>query len=155
MSVAAKQPEVRFNKVGPHSLSGVAYVPKVIAIEKTIVATSHNSDFMVLPAGSLITRVDAVVETAINGTNPTISFGTDGDANALIASTDFDVTTAGNWATNVGSTNATNPNGLYLHAADTLRIALVCTNCTEGKVRFLMHYLEKDAIAERGFHFNL
>lgn len=153
MSVAAKQPEVRFNKAGPFSHEGVAFVPKTLVIEKTVTGTTTD-DFYLIPAGSFVSRVVAAVITGCNGT-PVVTFGIDGDPDAFINATDFNAETAGNSATNIGSATAPGANGLYFHAADYLRVAVSGSGTTSGKVRFLVEYYELAAMADRIVHFAL
>lgn len=153
MTLAAKQPEVRFNKAGPFSNEGIAFVPKTIVVEKTATGTT-NDDFFLIPAGSFVSRVVATVITALNGT-PVVEFGVDGNPDMFIDATDFDASTAGNWATNIGSATAAGANGMYFAAADNLRVAVSGSGVSSGKVRFLVEYYELAAMADRIVHFSL
>jgi hypothetical protein len=146
-----KQPELRFDLVGPNSLAGVSFVPKVITVTLDLSTGAGNYDFWTAPAGTLITRVDAVAEDAADG-SATMELGTDGNADALIDTLDsFDPTSADAWATNHGSANADNPDGLFLPAGDVLRATIGGTPTT-GTVRLVIQYFELDAMFLRGVH---
>lgn len=153
MSVALSQPEIRFNLAGPFALQGLSFVPKVITVEKNCTAAG-NFDFWTCPAGTYIKSAFAYVETTVTGTAPTFTFGDDGAAGCFITTTDFDVTTAGNWATSLGSTTATNAEGKFYPAGDTMRIVLGGTP-TGGKVRLVIEYFEVGAMFNRGTHFSV
>lgn len=145
----SKQPEIRFDKVDPTGLTGVSYLPKTIFVTKTVTAAG-NDDFLVVPAKTFIKQVVATVLTAVNNSG-TVTLGLDSDADAFITTTDFDASTAGNYAVSTGSTVAAGKAGLYLPAGDTLRIAVAGT-CTEGSVAFMIEYYELGAMATRGAH---
>lgn len=153
MALAKGQPRIRFAEhFNPGDMSALAFTPKTVTITKDIDG-AENDDFWLAPEGAFIQQAFAYVIEALNGTSPTVSLGTDGDAEALIASTDFDISTAGNWATNIGSTNATNPEGLFLPSGDFLRIAVVGTDVTSGKVGIFVQYYEVEDMIDRGPHF--
>jgi hypothetical protein len=151
--VNGKQPSVRFNLAGPFAMAGVSYLPKVLTFSKTGIAGTENEDFITLPAGTFIAQAFLQVDTAVNNTG-VVTLGTDGAADGLINATDFDASTDGNWATNIGSATATYANGLYLHAADTLRLATTGT-ADEGAVSGFIVYYETAAMNEDGIHFEL
>lgn len=153
MALAHGQPRIRFAEhFNPGDMAALAFVPKTITLTKEITG-AENDDFWLAPSGVFIQQAFAYVIEALNGTTPTVSLGTDGDAEALVASTDFDISTAGNWTTNVGSTNATNPEGIFLPAGDFMRVAVVGTDVTEGKVGIFIQYYEVEDMMERGPHF--
>jgi len=83
----------------------------------------------------------------------TVTVGVDGDADMFITSTDFDVSTAGNWATNIGSTLADGAKGKYFAASDIARLAATGTTLTSGTVRVLFEYYEVGEMFTRGIHF--
>lgn len=145
MTVASKQPEIRFNLAGPMAMQGVSFEPKVIVVDKTIGTATGNDDFMQIPAGAFINEIVAVVTSAGNA-NTTVSLGTDGDAEAFITSTALTMETA--------NTFVKFSTGYYFAAADNLRIAVSDTPVASA-VRFVISYFEFAAMAERGVHFNL
>ena len=147
------QPEIRFHKVGPNSLAGISYVPKTIAFKKHSIAGTSADDFWVAPAGVFVTQACMRVETALDGSG-TVALGLDGDPDALITTTDFDASTTGAAASNIGSTLAVGAVGLYLNAGDTLRLTVGGTP-TVGAVSGVITYWEMEAIESRGYHFDL
>lgn len=153
MSIQNSQPEIRFSKAGPNGQQGISYVEKVLTFKKESISGTSNDDFFVAPAGVFITQAFIRADVELDGT-PTVEVGTDGDPNALIDTTAFDATTAGNWGTNIGSATAAGANGLYLEASDTLRIA-IGGSPTQGEVSGFIKYFEMDAILEQGVHFDL
>ena len=148
-----KQPEIRFSKYGPNSIEGIAYVPKVMFLKKTGISGTSNDDFFVAPAGVFVQQAMLRIDTELDGSG-TVELGVDGNPDALIDQTDLDASTAGNWATNIGSTTATGANGLYLHAGDTLRLAVGGTP-TQGALSGFIQYFELEAMESRGEHFDL
>lgn len=152
MAQQTGQPEVRFTKAGPFGREGLSYVEKVLAFKKENISGTSNDDFWQAPAGTVITQAVIRCETALDGT-PTVTLGTDGDPDALINSTDFDATSAGNWATNLGSGTAAGANGLYLDAGDAIRLA-IGGSPTQGAVEGYIKYMELDSVKEQGFHFD-
>lgn len=153
MSIHIGQPEVRFSRVGPYSQEGVAFVPKAILVKKTVTG-AENDDFWTIPAKTFVSRVVAMVETALNATDATFEVGVDGNPDMFIDTTDFDATTAGNWATNIGSTTAVGAKGQYFPASDVMRMAAAGTTLTEGEVHVLIEYYDVASMEARGFHFN-
>lgn len=145
MSIAGNQPEIRFNLAGPYGLQGISYEPKIMLVDKTIGTATENDDFVQLPAGTFISEVVAIVTDA-GDANTTVSLGTDGDAEALITSTALTMETVNTFVKFTA--------GLYLAAADKLRIAISDTPVASA-VRFVISYFELAAMAERGVHFNL
>jgi len=148
-----KQPEIRFDKVGPNSLAGISYVPKVIAFKKESISGTSNDDFWAAPAGTFITCALVRIDALLDGSG-VITLGTDGDADALIDATDLDTSTVGNSASNIGSTTAAGAVGLYLKDGDNIRLA-VTGSPTVGAVSGVIIYYEMEAIEDRGFHFDL
>lgn len=148
-----KQPEIRFSKYGPNSIEGIAYVPKIFYFKKESISGTSNDDFFVAPAGTFIQQAFVRIDTELDGT-PTLELGVDGNPDALIDQTDMDATTAGNWATNIGSTTAVGANGLYLHAGDTIRLA-IGGSPTQGAISGFIQYVEMEAMESRGEHFDL
>lgn len=154
MAVQNGQPEIRFSKAGPWSKEGLSLVPKVLSFKKTAISGTSNNDFWVAPAGALITRVDARIDTALDGSG-VVTVGTDANPDAFIDATDFDTSTIGNWATNVGSATAAAAKGLYLESGDTIRLA-VTGSPTVGAVSGIIHYYElDDIVTNKGVHFDL
>lgn len=154
MSVQKGQPELRFSKAGPWSREGVALVPKTLSFKKTAISGTSNNDFWVAPAGVFIQQAFVRADVALDGSG-TVELGTDGNPDALIDTTDFDPTTIGNSATNIGSATAVGANGLYLEAGDTIRLA-VGGSPTVGAVSGFIQYFEMDDILEnKGVHFDL
>lgn len=151
--VQSKQPTIRFSKAGPYGLEGLSFAPKVITFSKTGIAGTEDEDFWVAPAGTFIAQAFITVDTSVTNSG-VVTLGTDGDPEALIASTDFDASTIGNYATNIGSTNATNPEGLFLNAGDTIRLATTGT-ADAGAVSGFLVYYEVDAMLGVGVHFEM
>lgn len=150
MPVQTGQPEIRFSKVGPNADKGVSFVPKIFYFQKVVTAAG-NDDFWVIPAGVYIEQIFVRVDTALDGSG-TITIGKDGDPDGFINTTDFDASTAGNWATNIASATAAQAEGEYFHASDTLRIVAGGTP-TEGQVSGFVKYYELGSMAER-IHFS-
>ena len=149
----AKQPSIRFDLAGPYAMDGVSYEPKVLCFRKTGIAGTENDDFVTLPAGTFIAQAFIACDTTVNNSG-VVTLGTDGNPDALIDATDFDASAAGNSATNIGSTTAVGANGLYLSAADTLRLATTGT-ATAGAVSGFIVYYELAAMKTNGIHFDL
>lgn len=152
MSIQDSQPEIRFSKAGPNGQQGISYVEKVLAFKKESISGTSNNDFWVAPAGVFITQAFMRVDTGVDG-GGTATLGTDGDPDALIDTTDFTATTAGNWATNIGSATAAAANGLYLDAGDTIRLAIGGAP-TVGAISGFIKYFEVDAMLAQGVHFD-
>lgn len=146
-----KQPEVRFSKVGPNSIQGVSFLPKVFFFEKDING-AEDDDFWQAPAGVYIRQAFIRCETALDGSG-TVTLGTDGNPDGFVDTTGFDASGAGNTGTNLGSTTAFK-SGTYLAAADTIRLVVGGTP-TVGKVSGFFEYFELDAMQTRGIHFDL
>lgn len=153
MSVQVSQPEVRFSKAGPNGQQGISYVEKVLAFKKESISGTSNNDFWVAPAGVFITQAFLRVDTGVDGSG-TVELGTDSNADALIDTADYTEATAGNYATNIGSSNADNPEGLYLDAGDTIRLTVGGTP-TVGAVSGFIKYFEVDAMLSQGVHFDM
>jgi len=153
MSVKAKQPSIRFDKGGPYAFTGVSHLPKIINFEKTAISGAENEDFVILPAGTFISLAVLRCDTTVNNSG-TVTLGTDGDPDALVDATDFNASAAGNWATNIGSATADAANGLYLAAADTIRLAIGGT-ATAGAVSGFIVYYEMDSMEDGGIHFQM
>lgn len=153
MGITAKQPSIRFDLAGPFSKEGVSYLPKVLSFKKAGISGTENDDFVTLPAGTFVTQAFLRCDSTVTNSG-VVTLGTDGDAEAFISSTDFDGSAIGNYATNIGSTTATNPNGLYLPDGDTIRLATTGT-ADAGEVSGIIVYFEMDAIEDEGVHFSL
>jgi hypothetical protein len=150
MSLQGGQPSVRFNLAGPFGQEGVSFLPKIATV-KLAVAAAGNYDFMTMPAGTFVAEVIAHVAVALDGT-PTVNVGTDANSDAFIDTLDFDATTVNTTLSSAASTNANSPNGLYLAAADTLRIAVGGTPTT-GEVHLLVKWYEMDSMFAEPLHF--
>jgi len=153
MALQEKQPEIRFNLAGPMGMQGVSFAPKVAFFRKDGISGTSNDDFFVAPAGAFIAQAVIRCDLDLDGSG-TVELGTDGNPDALIDTTDFDASTAGNWATNIGSASAAAANGLYLPSGDTIRLAVGGTP-TQGAVSGCLVYYELDAMEARGVHFDL
>lgn len=153
MGIAKNQPRVRFNKAGPFSDEGIAFVPKVLAFKKSGISGTENEDFVSLPAGAFVAQAFLRCDTTVNNSG-VVTLGTDGDPDALITETDFGAgAAADDWATNIGSTVAAAANGLYLPDGDVIRLATTGT-ATEGAVSGFIVYYELEAMDE-DIHFDL
>jgi hypothetical protein len=153
MAVQKGQPTVRFSKAGPFSREGVSPVPKVVTFKKTAISGTSNDDFWVAPAGVFVSHAFIRADVELDGT-PTVELGLDGDADELIDTTDFDATTAGNWACSLGSGTADGARGVYLEAGDTIRLAIGGAP-TQGELSGYIMYFEMDDILDDGVHFDL
>ena len=153
MSVQKGQPTIRFSKAGPFSSEGVCPVPKVVTFKKTAISGTSNDDFWVAPAGVFVHHAFIRADVELDGT-PTVELGLDGDPDEFIDTTDFDATTAGNWACSMGSASADGARGAYLEAGDTIRLAIGGTP-TQGELSGYLLYFEMDDILEDGVHFDL
>ena len=154
MGMLAKQPAVRHNKQGPFSDDGVSFVPKILAFKKDAISGTSDNDFWTAPTGVFIQIACIRAVVGLDGA-PTVQLGTDGNPDALIDATDFDSTVAGASASNLGSATAVGAVGLYLNAGDVLRLEVAGTTITQGHVEGFIQYVEMDAIAEAGFHFDI
>lgn len=146
------QPEIRFHRVGPNAIEGVSFLPKVMHFKKESISGTSNNDFFVAPAGTFVQQVVVRADTALDGSG-TVTIGTDGDPDGFIDTTGFDASSAGNWATNIGTTTAFG-GGTYLHAGDTLRLAVGGTP-TVGAISGFLVYYELEAMEDRGFHIDM
>lgn len=153
MAVQKNQPEVRFDLAGPMGMQGVSFVPKVVTFRKDAISGTSNNDFWVAPAGVFISQAFIRADTELDGSG-TVELGTDGNPDALIDTTTFDPSTAGNSATNIGSATAAAANGLYLHASDTIRLAIGGTP-TQGEVSGFLVYYELTNMKLRPIHFDI
>lgn len=148
-----KQPSVRFDLAGPYGFQGVSFVPKVVTFRKDNISGTSNNDFWAAPAGTFIAQVFVRADTALDG-GGTVTIGTDGDPDAFINTTDFTATGLGNSATNIGSATAAAAAGLYLSAADNIRLA-VGGAPTVGAVSGFILYYEMPAMLSDGIHFDI
>jgi hypothetical protein len=148
-----RQPEVRFDLAGPMGMEGVSFIPKVVTFEKTGISGAGNDDFWAAPAGCFISQAYIRADVALDS-GGTVELGTDGDADALIDTTDFTATGLGNSASNLGSATAAGAIGLYLEAGDLIRLTVGGTP-TVGAVSGCIVYYELDAMIDRGVHFSL
>lgn len=148
-----KQPSVRFDMAGPYGFEGISFVPKVVTFKKDAISGTSNNDFWSAPAGTFIAQAAIFADTGLDGSG-TATLGTDGNPDALVDTTTFDASTAGNWATNIGSTTAANANGLYLPSGDVIRLAIGGTP-TVGAVSGFIIYFEKAAMLAEGIHFDI
>lgn len=146
MSVASKQPEIRFNKQGPMDLAGVSYAPKVILIDKLLTTAEGYDDVLSLPAGTYISDVYAVVTDGTGVTTAEFELGFTDSTQALINHTQLSMETDHN-AFHFHT-------GYYLGAANTLRLTVGGTSAAGG-VRVVLSYFELAAMAARGKHFSL
>jgi hypothetical protein len=153
MGMLAKQPEVRHNKQGPFSDDGICYLPKVLTFKKDNISGTSNNDFWTAPTGVLISRAFLRMDIGMDGSG-TAELGTDSNIDALIDTSDYVETTAGNNSTNIGSTNADNPEGLYLDAGDVIRLT-IAGSPTVGAVSGFIEYYELDSMMEQGVHFDI
>jgi len=151
--VQNKQPSVRFDKRGPYSFEGISFVPKVITFKKDAISGTSNNDFWVAPAGTFITKACIRIETALDGSG-VVTLGTDANPDALIDATDFDTSTIGNSASNVGSATAVGAIGLYLDAADTIRLAVTGAPTVGAVSGFIVYYELVDMLSQ-GIHFDI
>jgi len=153
MSLIQGQPRVRYAEhFNPGDIAALSFEPKVITIEKDLSGGAENWDFWSAPAGTFIQQVFAYVVEAAVGATPTVELGLDGNADEFIDTSDFDLSTAGNWATNIGSTVATSPNGKFLPTGDVMRMTITGTNLSAGKVRAVISYFEVEDMFDRGIH---
>lgn len=151
--VQNEQPEIRFSKAGPNGIQGISFAPKVITFNKDDISGTSDNDFWAAPAGTLITFASIVADVALDGSG-TAELGTDGNPDALIDTTGFDPTTTGNFGSSLASTTAANQFGLYLAAADNIRLAIGGTP-TVGAVSGIIEYYELAAMQARGIHFDI
>jgi len=151
--VQNKQPSIRFDLAGPYGFQGMSFVPKVVTFRKDNISGTSNNDFWQIPAGSFVAQAVMVCDTALDGSG-TATLGTDGNPDAFIDTTDFDASSAGNSATNIGSATAAAAAGLYFSAADNIRLAIGGTP-TVGAVSGFIIYYEVPAMLSAGVHFDI
>jgi hypothetical protein len=153
MAVLKGQPINRFNLGGPFSRGGKSFVPKVVTFKKDAISGTSNNDFFVAPAGTFIAQAVIFCDTLLDGSG-TVTLGTDANPDALIDTTTFDASSAGNWATNIGSASASAANGLYLPSGDTLRLAVGGTP-TQGAVSGFIVMFDTASMLAGGAHFDI
>lgn len=153
MSIFAKQPEIRFNKAGPFDSGGVCYLPKILYFKKDEISGTSEDDFWAAPAGTFIQFAGIAAITALDGAG-TAELGTDGNADALISTTDFDASTVGNFASSIGSTVTAGAIGLYLPDGDNIRLTIGGAP-TVGEVAGFIQYVEMPAMESQGIHFDI
>ena len=153
MALQDSQPENRFDRAGPFGRQGISFQPKVFFFKKESISGTSNNDFWAAPAGAYIQQVCVRADVALDGSG-TVDIGTDGNSDAFIDQTDFDPTTIGNFATNIGSTTAAGALGMYLKDGDTIRLE-VGGSPTVGAVSGYFVYYEMDAMFEQGVHFDM
>jgi hypothetical protein len=148
------QPTVRFAATrDSSSIQGVSFVPKIKTFKVTVTG-ADNLDFWLAPAGTFVSRVVAWIEDALNGSG-TVEIGTSANADALIDTADWNEANANAVATNVGSSNADNPAGLFLPTATQMRIT-IGGSPTEGTVCGFIEYFElADMCADDNIHYDL
>lgn len=134
------------------SMLGAVYQKLSRTFEVTITAAG-SVVLWKIPAGTFIDRVVAQVQTALNGSG-TFEVGVDSNADELIDTADYTETNADAWATNVGSSNADQPNGKYYPSLADLK-ATVGGTPTAGKVRVLVEYWMLDDMFDGSFGSNL
>jgi len=139
------QPFVRTDAVheGDSGVQGGAYEPKIIKYLHSVTGTD-DINVVVVPAGTWVTRVWARIVEALNGSG-TLDFGYADDEDAFIDAADWTETTANQFATNVGSTNASAPRG-YFFADATQLYWTVGGTPTQGVVETCIETLEVDAM---------
>lgn len=154
MSIQSGHPFLRFNRAGPHGVQGLTLVPKAFLAGFDITGTGVD-DFWTIPAGTFIQQVILNVETGLDE-GATVEVGLDDNADAFIDTADFTDANAEAYATNIGSSNADYPKGLYVSASDLMRLTVAGTTApTVGRVRVLVTYWELDAAeANPGLHFD-
>lgn len=151
MSMVKGQPFVRHSGAGPFSIEGKSFVPKILTFKKTVTG-AVNEDFWTAPPGAFILQAFVRIETALDGSG-TAELGTDANSDALIDTVDYDEAAADAYATNIGSANADNPEGLYLPDGDVIRLTIGGTP-TVGEIEGFIAYIELDSIQEeKDFHF--
>jgi len=118
------------------------------AFYQVTVTGAGTVDLCYLPAGTLITRVFAQIETELDGSG-TVDIGVSADDDALIDNTEWTETTADEYAS---SLETTAPNGLYLPDGEYVRVTVGGTPA-QGVVRILLFYVNLDLMeADYGFH---
>lgn len=122
---------------------GQVFVEQSFAVQVSV-SNSGTADLLTLPEGALVTRVYARIVDALDGSG-TFEVGVSGNADALIDGADWVETTADEVATNLASSNADYPGGMFLPDGGTL-IATVGGSPTEGTVEVVIFWLELDDI---------
>jgi hypothetical protein len=143
MAITAGQPEVRFNKAGPYSFEGVAFVPKVIAISRAITTAETAVNVWAAPAGTFIARAIGVCTSASGNTTTEIALGQDGATESLIKATELSMETVGNMA----QFNS----GLFLASGDNITVSVTGTAAASA-VYFLIEYFDTAQMQARGTH---
>lgn len=142
MSLAPGQPKVRFaGHFNPGDIAGLSYVPKTIAVEKTL-SGSAAENIISMPALSFLKSVVAVVTETSASTDAAISVGVDGNTDAFITATDLTADTVGNFA--VFST------GYFFTQADNLALEVTGHTVTNGEVKVIVEYFELAEMFEVG-----
>ena len=135
----------------PHDMDGVSYEPQYVLCDVEITGAA-NLDFFLAGKRVFIERVDLFVIEALD--DGTVEVGVSDNADALIDTADYTETTAGQHATNVGSSNADNPKGLYLKDGGQVRIT-VAGSATEGRVAVLLKIWDLTHMLAHGSQFVL
>ncbi|MCJ7761628.1 hypothetical protein MUP59_10905 [Candidatus Bathyarchaeota archaeon] len=143
MAFASGQPEVRFNKAGPYSFEGVAFVPKVIAVTRTITTAETGINIWAAPAGTFIARAIGVCISASGNSTTGVALGQDGATESLIKATELSMETVGNMKQF--------SSGLYLATDDNVTITVAGT-AAASSVYVLIEYFDTVAMRARGTH---
>jgi hypothetical protein len=140
------QPIVRFDKAGPYSFEGVAFVPKVITGIRTITTAESAINIWAAPAGTVITRCFGMCLAASGNTNTLVSIGQDGATESLIKATELSMETVGNFKIYNG--------GLYLPTGDNIAVSTSGT-AQASSVYYAIEYFDTVAMRARGTHISV
>lgn len=114
-------PKVRVAKLhDPADMRGLAYVPHLFVLTLDAPLVAGYTVLAEWDEAIMIKRADLWVTEAFVG-GMTCEIGVDTNQDALIDTADYDEAVLNAWATNVGSSNANFPNGMFLPAGDQLR----------------------------------
>jgi hypothetical protein len=104
-----------------------------VKIDTTTLAFGDSSPVTMFStsAADIIERIQVIVDTAFNGTSPTVTVGVAGTTSKYSASTDIDLKTAGVYEINPGQT---------AQGLEALIVTYVASGSSAGAARILVYY---------------
>ena len=144
------QPRLQVEAVhgGELSMDGQVYIPLTRTFEVTVTEAETIVAWKI-PAGTFVKQAIAQIETALNGSG-TVELGVDSNLDEFIDGADWVETNADAWATNLGSSNADQPNGKYYPTGGDMKVTIGGAP-TAGKVRFVVEYYLFDDMFDGDF----
>lgn len=124
-----------------------AYAPRIVKYLANVTGTD-DINVVIIPADTWVTRVWGRIVEELDGSG-TLDFGYADSEDAFLDAADWTETTAEQFATNVGSSNASKPAGVYFTTATQLYFT-VGGSPTKGQVEVVIETLEVANMDEVG-----